>query len=184
MVAAENLFPPLPSEIILPLAGFTASVGTFGLLEVFLWSVLGSVVGAVALYYVGYFLGRERTRRLMGALPLVKVEDVIRTEAWFDKHGHWTVLIGRVIPIFRSLISIPAGITRMSLGKFLALTLLGSSVWNALLVGAGYLLGENWADVEPYVGILQNVVIVGVGVILIGFVVWRLVQSRRDSTAN
>lgn len=178
LIAAENLFPPLPSEIILPLAGFTASLGSFTLVAAILWSILGSMVGALALYAVGAILGRDRTRKLMGALPLVKVEDVIRTEAWFDKHGHWTVLGGRVIPIFRSLISIPAGVTRMPLTKFLTLTLIGSTVWNTILVGAGFLLGENWHMIEPYVDVLQNIVIAGVVIAVVVFVIWRLRQPK------
>lgn len=178
LIAVENLFPPIPSEIILPLAGFTASLGQFTLFEALVWSIVGSVVGATALYYLGFFLGRERTRALMGALPLVKREDVERTEAWFDKHGQWTVLIGRLIPIFRSLISIPAGITRMPVGKFLALTTLGSTVWNTVLVVAGFILGENWHVVSPYVDVLSNVVLAAVALAIVGFVVWRLTHSR------
>ncbi|HZK06393.1 MAG TPA: DedA family protein [Actinomycetaceae bacterium] len=179
LIALENLFPPLPSEVILPLAGFTASLGSFSLLAAILWSITGSVFGAGALYYVGYVLGRERTRKLMGALPLVNVNDVIKTEAWFDKHGHWTVLIGRLIPIFRSLISIPAGVTGMPLPKFLALTTLGSTVWNVILVSAGFILGENWHLIEPYIDVLSDIVIVTVIVLVAVFVVWRLTHRPK-----
>ncbi|MGO1173198.1 MAG: DedA family protein [Actinomycetaceae bacterium] len=172
LIAIENLFPPIPSEVILPLAGFTASQGqTFGLVEVIIWCTAGSVFGAYALYGVGALLGRDRTRAIMNWLPLVDVEDVTKTEAWFDKHGHWTVLLGRCLPIFRSLISIPAGITRMPVLMFGLLTTIGSLVWNTVLILAGYYLGENWDVVEEYTSWLQYVVIAAVVILLVWFVV-------------
>ncbi|MDO4792307.1 MAG: DedA family protein [Buchananella hordeovulneris] len=169
LIALENLFPPLPSEVILPLAGFTASRGTMSLPGVLAWTTAGSVLGALALYGIGALLGRERTRYLFGKLPLVKIEDVDRTEAWFDKYGKYTVFFGRMIPIFRSLISIPAGVTRMKLGMFTLLTTIGSLIWNSVLVGAGYLLGEQWHRVEIYVGNLSKVVL---AIIVIAVVAW------------
>ena len=103
-IALENLFPPLPSEVILPLAGFTASRGDMSLAEALFWTTLGSLVGAVALYLVGRALGRDRVRAIAARLPLVKLADVDRTEAWFHRHGRKAVFLGRMIPIFRSLI--------------------------------------------------------------------------------
>ncbi|ROT33552.1 DedA family protein [Micromonospora sp. HM5-17] len=178
-VALENLFPPLPSEIILPLAGFAASQGEMNLVSAIFWTTLGSVVGAAALYYVGALLGRDRTRALVARLPLVKLSDVDRTEAWFVRHGKGTVFFGRMIPIFRSLISIPAGIERMHLGTFLVCTALGSLIWNTAFVLAGYLLGENWHRVEEYAGILQNLVIFAVVVAVAWFVISRLARRNR-----
>ncbi|MFY1689013.1 DedA family protein [Plantactinospora sp. WMMB782] len=177
-VALENLFPPLPSEIILPLAGFAASRGEMSLWSAIFWTTVGSVVGALALYYVGALLGRERTRAIAARLPLVKLADVDRTEAWFLRHGVKTVFLGRMVPIFRSLISIPAGIERMRLGTFLLCTALGSLIWNAVFVFAGYLLGENWHLVEEYASVFQKVVIAAVAVAVGWFVVARL--ARRD----
>nr|WP_234359619.1 DedA family protein [Plantactinospora sp. BC1] len=180
-VALENLFPPLPSEIILPLAGFAASRGEMSLWSAIFWTTLGSVVGALALYYVGALLGRERTRAIAARLPLVKLADVDRTEAWFVRHGVKTVFFGRMIPIFRSLISIPAGIERMRLGTFLLCTALGSLIWNTAFVLAGYLLGENWHLVEEYASLFQKVVIVAVALAVGWFVLSRLSRlSRRD----
>lgn len=179
LIAIENLFPPIPSEIILPLAGFTASRGdSFGVVEAILWCTGGSVAGAYALYGVGAALGRERTRAIMNWLPLVKVEDVDRTEAWFEKNGRWTVLIGRFIPIFRSLISIPAGITRMPLLIFGLLTTLGSAVWNTVLILLGYYLGENWHVVEDYMSWFQYVVIAAVLLGLTWFVASHVRKGR------
>ncbi|SHE56855.1 DedA family protein [Streptoalloteichus hindustanus] len=179
-VALENLFPPIPSEVILPLAGFTASRGDMSLLSAILWTTLGSVVGAIALYAVGAALGRERIRAVAARLPLVKVSDLDRTEAWFARHGVKAVFLGRMIPIFRSLISVPAGVERMSVGLFLAYTTLGSLIWNTLFVLAGYALGENWNVVEEYVGVYSKVVLVVVALAVGYFVVSRLVAARRD----
>ena len=178
LIGLENLFPPLPSEVILPLAGFTASQGTLGLVEVIVWCTAGSVVGAWVLYAIGALLGRDRTRAIMNWLPLVKMEDVDRTEAWFHKHGKGTVFVGRMIPIFRSLISIPAGITHMPPLLFTALTLAGSLIWNTVLIVAGYTLGENWHIVEQYVGIFSKIVIVAVILFLAWFVVSRVRAMR------
>ncbi|MCB7135589.1 DedA family protein [Cellulosimicrobium marinum] len=179
-IALENLFPPLPSEVILPLAGFTASQGSFGLAEAILWTTAGSVVGALALYAVGALVGRERTRWVAERLPLVKVEDVDRTEQFFLRHGGATVFFGRFIPIFRSLISIPAGVERMPVWRFTLLTTAGSAIWNTLFVLAGYTLGENWHVVERYAGLFQTVVIVVVAAAVAWFVVTRVWRAVHD----
>ncbi|KAA5831233.1 DedA family protein [Saccharopolyspora hirsuta] len=178
-VALENLFPPIPSEVILPLAGFAAARGSMSLVGAILWTTLGSVVGAVVLYYLGAWLGRDRTRAIAVRLPLVKVADVDRTEAWFARHGTKAVLLGRMVPIFRSFISLPAGVERMALLPFLVLTALGSLIWNTALVLAGYLLGRSWWLVESYVGIFQKVVIVAVLAAVAWFVVTRVLRTRR-----
>jgi len=178
-VALENLFPPLPSEVILPLAGFTASRGELSLAGALFWTTLGSVLGALALYAVGAMLGRDRARAIAVRLPLLNVSDLDRTEAWFIRHGSKAVFFGRMIPIFRSLISLPAGVERMPLGRFTLLTALGSLLWNSVFVLAGYHLGENWPLVERYAGVLQKVVIVVVACAVGYFVVSRLGRSRR-----
>ncbi|MFE6964853.1 DedA family protein [Agromyces sp. NPDC057679] len=183
-IAAENLFPPLPSELILPMAGFTASRGSFGLVEVLLWTTLGSVVGALALYGLGAWLGRDRLLRIVDRMPLVKVSDVDRAEAWFERHGSKAVFFGRMIPLFRSLISIPAGIERMPLLRFTLLTTAGSAIWNTIFVLAGFLLGENWHVVEQYADAFQLLVIV-VAVAAVGtFLVVRLRQAARRRLAS
>ncbi|MGF2208896.1 DedA family protein [Streptomyces albidoflavus] len=158
-IALENLFPPIPSEVILPLAGFTAATGQMNLVAVLVWTTIGSVVGAVALYWVGALLGRDRTVAIAAKIPLLKVADIEKTEAWFNKHGTKAVFFGRMLPIFRSLISVPAGIERMPLPIFLGLTTLGSAIWNTLFVMAGYLLGDNWETVTEYVSVYSKVVL-------------------------
>ncbi|WP_088992510.1 DedA family protein [Micromonospora echinaurantiaca] len=183
-VALENLFPPIPSEVILPLAGFTASQGRMSLLAAITWTTIGSVVGAVALYYVGVALGRDRVRAIAVRLPLMKLSDIDRTEAWFARHGGKTVFFGRMIPIFRSLISIPAGVERMSIVPFLLYTTLGSLIWNTVFVMAGYLLGENWHAVESYAGAFQKVVIAVCALAVGYFVVSRMIKMRRRSATE
>ncbi|MEU4294354.1 DedA family protein [Kribbella sp. NPDC026596] len=180
-VALENLFPPLPSEVILPLAGFAASRGDLGLVSAILFTTLGSIVGALALYGVGAGLGRDRTRAIAGKLPLVKVQDVDKAEEWFTRHGPKAVLIGRLVPVVRSLISVPAGVERMSVAIFLALTAVGSLVWNSLLIVAGYQLGERWHVVESSVGIFQKLVIAGAAAAVVWFVVVKIRARRSDA---
>ncbi|MFF1272782.1 DedA family protein [Streptomyces marokkonensis] len=176
-IALENLFPPLPSEVILPLAGFAASSGRTGLLAVLLWTTIGSVAGALALYGVGALLGRDRTVAAAGRLPLVKVADIEKTEAWFLRHGTKAVFFGRMIPVFRSLISVPAGVERMRLPVFLGLTTLGSAIWNTAFVLAGYALGDNWQQVTAVVSAYSKVVLAGAALALVAFVVLRLTRS-------
>ncbi|MET0671915.1 MAG: DedA family protein [Microbacterium pygmaeum] len=187
-IALENLFPPLPSEVILPMAGLAASRGGFTLFEALFWTTAGSVVGAFVLYGLGAWLGVDRLRAIATRLPLVDAADIDRTIAWFHTHGGAAVFFGRMLPIFRSLISIPAGITRMPLWKFGLLTLAGSLVWNTIFVLAGFLLGENWPLVERYADVLQYVVI-GVVVLAVAWFLFTRIRARlsarqgRDRTA-
>ena len=183
-IAMENLFPPIPSEVILPLAGFAASRGTFPIWQAILFTTLGSLVGAMALYGIGAALGRDRMRRIAVKLPLIKVEDVDRTETWFQKHGPKTVFFGRMIPIFRSLISIPAGIERMPIPLFLGLSGAGSLLWNTLFVTLGYVLGENWHLVDQYAGIFSKIVLVAVLAVIAIFVIRRVRERMRAKNST
>ncbi|MFB9520955.1 MULTISPECIES: DedA family protein [Streptomyces] len=179
-IALENLFPPLPSEVILPMAGFAAGAGKMDLWAVLVWTTLGSVVGALALYGIGALLGRDRTVALAAKVPLLKVADIEKTEAWFAKHGTKAVFFGRMVPVFRSLISLPAGVERMPLPVFLGLTTLGSAIWNGLFVMAGYLLGDNWEQVASYVSLYSKVVLGVAAVAVVAFVVVRVRKSRKE----
>jgi membrane protein DedA with SNARE-associated domain len=184
-IALENLFPPLPSEVILPMAGLTASRGTFTLFEALLWTTLGSIVGAFLLYGLGRWLGAARLRALAAKAPLMHPEDIDHTIAWFERHGGKAVFFGRMLPIFRSLISIPAGVTRMPVWRFGLLTAAGSLVWNTVFVLAGFLLGESWHVVEMYADILQYVVIGAAAIGLAWFVYARtrmLLQRRQGAS--
>lgn len=182
-IALENLFPPLPSEVILPMAGLAASRGAFTLFEALFWTTLGSIVGAFALYGIGAWLGERRLTWLFEKIPLLKGSDVTMSVEWFHRHGAKAVFFGRMLPIFRSLISIPAGVARMPLWKFGLLTAAGSLIWNSIFVGAGYLLGESWPIVEEYAGILQYVVIAVAAAAVVWLVTVRIraaVRSRRE----
>lgn len=179
-IAAENLFPPIPSEIILPLAGFTAAQGGFTIAEAIIWTTLGSIVGALALYGLGRWLGHERLAAIARKMPLVRASDIDKTTAWFAKHGWKTVLFGRFLPIFRSLISIPAGIERMPVLLFLGLTTVGSAIWNTIFIMIGVTLGMNFHIIEPYMDWLQWVVIGAVVLVIVIFVVRRMLQNRAE----
>jgi len=176
LVGLENLFPPLPSEVVLPLAGFSASLGTLSLVAAIVWATVGSVVGAWALYGLGHLLGRERIVRLLERMPLVDVDDMLRAEEFFVRHGSVAVLLGRVVPVVRSLVSIPAGLERMPLLRFTVLTGLGSLVWNAALILAGYALGEQYGLVAQYLEYVQYVVL---GAVVLGLALYVRTRLRR-----
>lgn len=179
--ALETVFPPIPSEVVLPLAGFTASQGHYTVVSAVVWATAGSLVGALVLYYAGVSWGVERLCRLAERLPLVGPEDVQRSVDWFDRHGATAVFFGRFVPGVRSLVSIPAGIHRMPLLPFIAYTTLGSLLWNAALIGAGYELGSRWHAVERYVGDVSNALYLVLGAVFLVFVVRRLLtRSPRD----
>lgn len=166
LVLAENVFPPIPSEVVLPLAGYLASRGRMDLGLVVLAATLGSVVGALLLYEVGARTGRHRLRRLVDRMPLLEVADLDRSEAWFARHGEASVLIGRCLPVVRSLISVPAGVEGMPRWRFVLLTAVGSGAWNAAFVLGGWALGTRFTEVERYSGWLNAAVYTAIAVLL------------------
>lgn len=181
LVALENLFPPIPSEVILPLAGFLTGQGRFSFALVVISSTLGSLIGALILYAVGVGLGRGGIRRLFekyGYLALLTPEDLTRAEEWFDRWGPVAVFTGRLAPVVRSLVSIPAGYRRMPLGQFIPLTIFGSLLWNGALVSLGWAFGENWHAIEEYVGWLQYAVI-AVAALLVARFAWSRLRRRQ-----
>ncbi len=175
LVALENVFPPIPSEVILPLAGFVAGDGEASLPGMILAATLGSVVGAWVLYGISAAIGPERLHSFVvrhGRWFGVKERDLVRAEAWFDRRAGTAVMIGRCVPLIRSVVSIPAGFRRMPILRFTAYTTIGSLAWNTALIGAGAVLGERWRRVGDVVGLLQGVVIVVIlGALL--YVLWR-----------
>lgn len=182
-MVGENLFPPIPSELVLPLAGFEVSDGDMTFVFALLAATAGSLTGAVILYAIGLYGGRPVVYRYRRVLR-VSEADLDRADAWFDRWGSWVVLGARVVPIARSLVSIPAGMSEMPLGRFLALTTIGSMIWNAILIGAGYQLGANWEDVtnvaERYSTVMKVVAVLAV----VAFVVWVFRRRRRIRTAT
>jgi membrane protein DedA with SNARE-associated domain len=174
LVALETVLPPIPSELILPLSGYLASRGRMSLAMVIIGATVGSLVGALALYWAGAALGRQRLRRLAERTPLFQVGDLERAERWFNRHGGLAVLIGRVVPVVRSLVSVPAGVEGMPLWRFVLYAVIGSGVYNLVLVGSGWLLGSRWKTVEQYSSYLNYAIYAVVAVAVGLFVVKRL----------
>ena len=177
LVVLENVFPPIPSEIVLPFAGFVAQRGDGSVLVMIVAATAGAVVGALILYYVAAIIGPARLSAFItrfGRWFGVKPVDLARAEQWFDRHAIAAVLLGRCVPLIRSVVSVPAGFRRMSLVPFITYTALGSAVWNTALIGAGAALGNQWENVEPYVAILQWAVIVVIVLLLVSFIVRKL----------
>jgi len=177
LVFAENVFPPIPSEVVLPLAGYLASRGRMHLTLVVVAATVGSVLGALLLYEAGARTGRARLRRFIDWMPLLEGEDLDKAESWFARHGQASVLFGRCIPVVRSLISVPAGFAEMPRWRFVVLTTIGSGVWNAVFVLAGYALGQN-SEIERYSGWLNTAVYAAIAVLL-ALALRRALRRRR-----
>lgn len=181
LVALESVFPPIPSEVVLPLAGFVAGSGDASVPGMIAAATVGSVVGAWVLYGLAATIGPVRVHRFVerfGRWFTVSVDDLARAERWFDKRDNAAVLIGRCVPLIRSIVSVPAGFRRMPFLRYTAYTALGSLVWNSALVGAGAVLGDRWERVGDVVGLLQGVVVVVIVGCVVVFVWKRVVRPR------
>ncbi|WP_236551823.1 DedA family protein [Aeromicrobium sp. 9AM] len=178
VLAIETILPFLPSEVALPLAGFSAERGDFGLVAVIIAATIGSVGGALILYWISRVFGLERTRHVLAKIPLVTARDIDKGVAWFARNDAAAVFFGRMVPAIRSLVSIPAGVEQMSVPRFLLYTTAGSLIWNTIWIVAGYQLGNNWESVEKYGNYLKYALVVAVVVGLAWFVVYKL-RSRR-----
>ena len=179
MMFLENVFPPIPSELIMPAAGFAAAIGEFSLISVIIAGTIGSVLGALPLYYLGSRLDETRLIRLTeryGKYLLITPKDIISAQAWFDRHGKTVVFFGRMIPAIRSLISIPAGMARMSLLPFLMLTAMGSMIWSALLAYAGFVLGANYEKVGIYIESVSHYVVL-LMVLIFSYLLYRRIKT-------
>jgi membrane protein DedA with SNARE-associated domain len=183
LVALENLIPPIPSEVVLSMAGFLAHEGRVNLVLVYIAATAGSVVGALALYWLGHALGEDRLKRWLDRIPLVDSDDLDTADRWFERHAKSTVLFGRCAPVVRSLISIPAGANHMHLGVFTLLTAIGSGVWNLIFVGGGYLLGSRWERIQQYSDYFNYVIY---ALMVFAVVSWAVKKGRkrRRATAN
>ena len=193
LVMIENVFPPIPSEIVLPFAGFVAQQSAGATNEVasksdttvigmMIVATIGSVVGALILYFVSAAIGPDRLRIFVerfGKWFGIKSTDLVRAEAWFDRRSVVAVLVGRCVPLIRSIVSIPAGFRRMNLMSFVVLTAIGSAVWNVALIGAGAVLGDQWERVGEYVGVFQWLVIVAI-LVLVAWWIYSKMQNRRS----
>ncbi|MFI7078019.1 DedA family protein [Micromonospora sp. NPDC049903] len=150
LVALESIIPPIPSEIVLAMAGYLAGEGRFNVVVVTVAATAGSLLGALVLYWLGAALGEERLKHWLDRLPLVDLEDLEKADRWFERYGRRAVFFGRMAPVVRSLVSIPAGANRMPLVEFVTLTTLGSGIWNGLFIGLGYALGSQWHEIDRY----------------------------------
>ncbi|AUS08213.1 alkaline phosphatase [Laceyella sacchari] len=181
MIALENIFPPIPSEIVLSFGGFMTTQSDLTVTGVVISSTLGAVVGAIILFYIGRLLDVERLERIVerwGHLLRTDKEDIHKANAWFHRYGIWTVFFCRMVPIVRSLISIPAGMAKMNFPLFLLFTTVGSLIWNMVLVNLGAALGASWSKVLEYMSVYQDIVIVIVGALLIVGAVWFFRRNR------
>lgn len=167
----ENLFPPIPSELILPLAGFLVGKGEMSFFPAVLVVTAGSLVGAYMLYALGLWGGRPLVLRY-GRWLRVKEGDLDRAEGWFEKYGDWVVFFARMVPGARSVVSVPAGMLQMPLGRFTLLTTSGSATWNVLLIGAGWFLGENWQRITTVVGSASDVIVIVLAAGLVATAIW------------
>lgn len=181
LVALESVFPPIPSELILPLAGFVAGRGDANFLGMVAAATAGSLIGAWILYGVSAAIGPARLHRFIeryGRWFGVKGADLVRAEDWFDRRSVYAVLFGRCVPLIRSIVSIPAGFRRMPIVRFSIATAAGSAVWNFALIGGGALLGDRWEELGDYVAIFQWLVIVLIVAAVAWFVWTRMIKPK------
>jgi membrane protein DedA with SNARE-associated domain len=183
LVFIETVIPPIPSELVLTLAGWQAQVGRMSLPFTIAAATLGATLGSLVLYWLGAKFGEERALRLMARLPLVEDEDLQRASAAFRRYGPAVVFFGRFLPIVRSLVSLPAGAQHMPLARFVLLTAAGSAIWNTVLVGGGFLLGTQHERLEAVLGYVDYVVY-GAIAVGVGWLLIRHLRRRRLSPAT
>ncbi len=186
IIILENVFPPIPSEAVLPLAGFLAGEGRFSLPLVIIAATAGAVAGALIWYHVALAFGDQRVRWLIvryGKWFAITESDLDSANGWFDRHGGKAVFICRLVPIVRSLVSVPAGLRRMKLGPFIIYTAIGSGIWNSLLIILGWWLGSNWERVGEWVDYLDYPIYVAIAAAVIWFF-WRKWSAHRAAAAS
>lgn len=186
LIALETLVPPIPSELILPLAGYRSATGKFDFYLMVIAATAGSLLGSSIIYAVGRWAGDKRIEGWIdryGKWMVITRDDLAKSRTWFERYGTPAVIIARLIPGMRSIISLPAGLTGMPFGKFAILTVLGSAFWNFTLIGAGYLLGDNWSQVETWLDPISPIIYAAIVLAVVGFIVKRLLDRRRSSAA-
>lgn len=184
LILIENVFPPIPSEVILLISGFFSSYTSLSVFYMIIASTLGSFLGAIILYYIGKIFNKERLKKIvngrLGKILFLKENDIDKADEWYDNKGNKSVFFCRFVPIVRSLISIPAGMSEMPMGKFIIYTICGSMIWNTVLICLGYRLGSNWEYVLTILDKYQMVVIV-ILVIIFGYVIIKFYRKKRKS---
>ncbi|MBC1497179.1 DedA family protein [Listeria welshimeri] len=186
LIMVENLFPPIPSEIILTFGGFMTTVSSLNVVMVIIVATLGSVVGAILLYKVASYFGKERLTKIVlkyGRILRLRESDIERAESFFLKYGSWAVFLCRMIPLIRSLISIPAGMTKMTMSRFLVLTTAGSLLWNTVLIGLGALLGESWNEIVVFMDSFSTIIYsIIAGLLIVGLAFF--IRARFKKTVD
>lgn len=184
LVALENVFPPIPSEVILTFGGFSTTITNLNVLGVIAFSTLGSLIGALVLYYIGKILNKERLIKIVsgkiGKLLRLKKEHIEKADYWFDNKGQKTVFFCRFIPIVRSLISIPAGMSDMKLSKFILYSFLGTVIWNSVLVILGSIVGDKWENIVSVMNAYSSAVVAIIGICIVGGIVYYLIKKRKS----
>jgi membrane protein DedA with SNARE-associated domain len=179
----ENLFPPIPSELIMPLAGFTVAQGKLTIVPVIVAGVIGTILGALPWYYLGKLVSEERIRKLVdryGKWAGISGADIERANDWFRRYDKTAVFLGRLIPGVRTLISLPAGLNVMPMIPFLLYSTIGTTIWICLLTGAGYVLGNNYELVETYLDPISKVVVIGLGLAILGWIVLKIIKKNKS----
>ncbi|RDW18658.1 alkaline phosphatase [Oceanobacillus arenosus] len=182
MMALENVFPPIPSEIVLPFGGFMTTYSDLTVVGVIIAATVGSILGAIILYGIGLLIDVETLEKIIdrwGHILRIKKEDIYKADAWFDKYGYWTVLFCRMVPLIRSLISIPAGMSNMKFGLFLLFTTIGTVIWNIILIYAGVLLGANWENILGFMDVYSSIAYLIIAIVVIIFFVLYIRKLRK-----
>lgn len=183
LIAVENIFPPIPSELILTFGGFMTTHTDMNVLGVIFFATLGSLIGAIILYYLGRILNKERLERIIegkiGKVLRLKKKDIEKADHWFDTKGYYTVFFCRFIPVVRSLISIPAGMSEMHFGKFLVFTTVGSIIWNSVLVVLGSIMGDHWMKIVEWMDLYSRIILLLLVILCIGGICFYYYKKTR-----
>ena len=184
LIAIENIFPPIPSEVILLFGGFMTTYSKINILGVIIASTLGSLVGALILYYIGKILNKERLKKIVkgkiGKILRLKEKDIDKADEWFDTKGNKTVFFCRFVPILRSLISIPAGMSEMPMPKFLLYTTVGSAIWNSVLTIAGSIVGDKWKTIVDIFDKYSHITLIILIILFVGAIIYYF-KKRKNS---
>lgn len=183
LIAIENIFPPIPSEVILTFSGFMTTYTSMNVALIIFFSTIGSLIGALVLYYVGRILNKERLEKIIsgkiGKILRLKKNDIEKADAWFDKRGNKTVFFCRFIPIVRSLISIPAGMSEMPMGKFITYTTIGTLIWNTVLVILGSVMGDKWEVIVKFINTYASITLIVLAVIFIAIIIFWFWNNKK-----
>ena len=185
LIFIENIFPPIPSEVVLLFGGFMTTYSKLNLFGMIIFSTLGSTVGAIVLYYIGKILNKERLKKIVsgkiGKVLRLKASDIEKADKWFDTKGNKTVFFCRFIPVVRSLISIPAGMSEMIMSKFLLYTITGSLIWNTVLLFVGSKVGENWKKIEQIMSQYSHIILIILIIAFIGSVIYHFSKKKKKA---